>query len=101
MAVLYAIEADICAHHAEHRPRVRSERSRTIVEGLYGWLSEQLPRVSGASDLAKAMRYALRHWPGVIAFLDNGSIEMDTNVVERAIRPIPLDRKNVLFAGSE
>ncbi len=49
--------------------RVRGARSRPIVEGLHGWLGEQLPRVSGASDLAKAMRYALRHWPGLIAFL--------------------------------
>ena len=39
------------------------------------------------SDLAKAMRYAIRHWPGLIAFLDDGRIEMDTNTVERSIRP--------------
>ena len=101
VAALYAIEADIRGHHAEHRQRVRGERSRTIVEGLHGWLGEQLPRVSGASDLAKAMRYALRHWPGLIAFLEDGRIEMDTNVVERAIRPITLARKNALFAGSD
>ena len=47
------------------------------------------------------MRYALRHWPGLIAFLEDGRIEMDTNVVERAIRPITLARKNALFAGSD
>ena len=33
------------------------------------------------------MRYAIRHWPGLIAFLDDGRIEMDSNTVERAIRP--------------
>jgi hypothetical protein len=44
-------------------------------------------RVSAVSDLAKAMRYALRHWPGLVLFLDDGRLEMDTNVVERAIRP--------------
>ncbi len=47
------------------------------------------------------MRYAFRHWPGLIAFLKDGRIEMDTNVVERAIRPITLARKNALFAGSD
>ena len=57
--------------------------------------------VSGASDLAKAMRYAIRHWPGLIVFLDDGRIEMDTNMVERAIRPHTLTRKNALFAGSD
>jgi hypothetical protein len=47
------------------------------------------------------MRYAIRHWPGLIVFLEDGRIEMDTNVVERAIRPITLNRKNALFAGSD
>jgi hypothetical protein len=47
------------------------------------------------------MSYALRHWPGLVAFLDDGRIEMDTNVVERAIRPVTLNRKNALFAGSD
>lgn len=101
VAALYAIEAEIRGRPAEYRQRVRGERSRPIVEGLHGWLGEQLPRISGASDLAKAMRYALRHWPGLVAFLEDGRIEMDTNVVERAIRPITLARKNALFAGSD
>jgi transposase len=43
----------------------------------------------------------LRHWPGLTVFLDDGRIEMDTNVVERAIRPVALGRKNALFAGSD
>ena len=58
-------------------------------------------RVSAASDLAKAIRYALRHWPGLTVFLDDGRVEMDSNVVERAIRPVALGRKNALFAGSD
>ena len=47
------------------------------------------------------MRYAIRHWPGLVVFLDDGRIEMDTNVVERALRPSVLTRKNALFAGSD
>lgn len=101
VAALYAIEAEIRGHPAEHRRQVRQERSRPIVEGLHGWLLDHVERVSGASDLAKAMRYAIRHWPGLVAFLDDGRIEMDTNVVERAIRPHTLTRKNALFAGSD
>ena len=65
------------------------------------WLQDHVGRVSGVSDLAKAMRYAIRHWPGLVAFLDDGRVEMDTNVVERAIRPHTLTRKNALFAGSD
>ena len=47
------------------------------------------------------MRYAIRHWRGLIAFLDDGRIEMDSNTVERTIRPHTLTRKNALFAGSD
>lgn len=101
VAALYAIEAQIRGHSAEHRRQLRQERSRPIVEGLHEWLLDHVERVSGVSDLAKAMRYAIRHWPGLIAFLDDGRIEMDTNVVERAIRPHTLTRKNALFAGSD
>ena len=99
--MLYAIEAEIRGHPAEHRRAARQERSRPIVEALHGWLLDQVKRVSGASDLAIAMRYAIRHWPGLVVFLDDGRVEMDTNVVERAIRPNTLTRKNALFAGSD
>jgi hypothetical protein len=98
---LYAIEAEIRGQTAEYRKRVRQERSRPIVEALHVWLQEQLGRVSGASDLAKAIRYTLRHWPGLVVFLDDGRVEVDSNVVERAIRPVTLNRKNALFAGSD
>ncbi len=47
------------------------------------------------------MRYAIRHWPGLTVFLEDGRVEMDTNVVERAIRPNTLMRKNALFAGND
>src|SRR4051812_13630580 len=72
----------IRGHPAEHRREVRRQRSRPIVEALHTWLQDQLPRVSGVSEPAKAMRYALHHWPGLVGFLDDGRIEMDTNVVE-------------------
>jgi transposase len=98
---LYAIEAEIRGHPAEHRQRVRQERSRPIVGALHAWMEDHLPRVSGASDLALAIRYALRHWPGLVVFLEDGRVEMDNNVVERAIRPIPMTRKVALFAGSD
>jgi transposase len=101
IAELYAIEAEIRGQPAEHRRQVRQERSRPIVDVLHLWLQNHVGRVSAISDLGKAIRYALRHWPGLIVFLDDGRIEMDTNTVERAIRPITLNRKNALFAGSD
>ncbi len=71
------------------------------MDALHAWLTVQLGRVSGKSGLAEAIRYALRHWQGLVLFLDDGRLELDTNTVERAIRPIALGRKNSLFAGSD
>ena len=94
------IEAEVRGRPAEERRMARQERSRPIVDALHGWLTVQLGRVSGKSALAEAIRYALRHWPGLVLFLEDGRLELDTNTVERAIRPIALGRKNALFAGS-
>ncbi len=85
---LYEIEAEIRGHPAEQRKQARQERSRPIVEALHAWLQDHVGRVSAASGLAEAIRYAIRHWPGLVVFLDDGRVEMDTNPVERAIRPI-------------
>ena len=58
-------------------------------------------RVSGRSDIAGAIRYALSRWSALTRYLDDGTVAIDNNAVERAIRPLVLGRKNWLFAGSD
>ena len=65
------------------------------------WIETQLARVPPRSGLADAIRYALTRWSALGRFLDDGRVELDTNTVEHAIRPITLGRKNHLFAGSD
>jgi transposase len=101
IAALYKIESEIRGRSAEERRAVRRDRSRPLVEAFEPWLREKLALISQKSKLAEAIRYALTRWPGLTLFLDNGRIEIDTNVVERAIRPLALNRKNALFAGSD
>jgi transposase len=101
IAALYEIETEIRGQPAEVRRRVRQQRSRPLVEAMQAWLAETLGRISGRSALAQAIRYALNHWSGLILFLDDGRLELDTNTVERAMRPVALGRKNALFAGSD
>ncbi len=79
----------------------RQERSRPLIEALKVWLERQLALVSGKSPLAAAIRYSLTRWSSLSVFLADGRVEMDTNTVERSIRPITLRRKNHLFAGSD
>jgi len=101
IAALYRIEADIRGTPLETRAAARQERSKPIIDAFEPWLRANLERVSGKSPTAKAIRYALSHWGGLIRFLEDGRVELDTNTVERAIRPQALTRKNALFAGSD
>jgi transposase len=98
---LYAIELGIRGQSAQDRQRVRHVRSRRLTDAMRPWLERQLQRVPARSGLAEAIRYALARWDALCRFLDDGRIELDTNTVERAIRPITLGRKNHLFAGSD
>ena len=97
---LYEIEADIRGQSAGQRRLQRLARAKPLVEELRTWLDRQLASVFCRSPIAQAMRYGTSHWHGLIRFLDDGRIEIDSNVVERSIRQIALNRKNALFAGS-
>jgi transposase len=98
---LYAIEAGIRGRPAEERRRMRQEQARPILEALKPWLERQLGAVSRKAAIAEAIRYVLTRWDGLVRFVEDGRIELDSNVVERTMRPIALGRKNHLFAGSD
>jgi hypothetical protein len=72
-----------------------------LVDAMHGWMTEQFGRVPGRSAIAQAFRYALDHWAGLTVFLDDGRAALDTNTVERAMRPVAIGRKNALFAGAD
>jgi len=101
IALLYAVEKDIRGRGPDERRAVRQERSRPVLAELEPWLRAKLALLSQKSKLAEAIRYALSRWDGLARFLADGRIEIDSNTVERSIRPIALNRKNALFAGSD
>ena len=101
IASLYHIESEIRGRSADERREVRQEKSRPILQALEPWLRAKLALISQKTKLAEAIRYALSRWAGLCRFVDDGRIDIDSNVVERAIRPIALNRKNALFAGSD
>lgn len=101
MAPLWAIEDDIRGHNGQLRAQIRQDRSKPIVADLFNRLDRELARISGKSKLAEAIRYATGRRAALERFLDDGRIEIDSNIVERAIRPQTITRKNALFAGSD
>jgi len=98
---LYDIEREIAGQSAELRLAARKKYSADKVAAFKVWAEQQLTRIPGKSDLAKAFRYALNRWTSFTLFLEDGSIAIDNNVAERAMRPIGVGRKNWLFAGSD
>ena len=101
IALLYAIEDEVRGSPAEQRGAVRDARSRIIVDDLHQYLEARNRQVSAKSKLGEAIRYSLTRWDGLTRFLDDGRIDLDNNAVERSIRPLALNRKNALFAGSD
>ena len=98
---LYDIEREITGKPAETRLAARKRHSASKVAAFKAWAEQQLTRIPGKSDLAKAFRYALNRWTSFTLFLEDGRVAMDNNAAERAMRPIGVGRKNWLFAGSD
>ena len=101
IAAVYKIETDIRGLPPEQRSAVRQDRSRPLVDQFFSWLSAQAARVSRKSELGKALAYILRRQAGFCLFLDDGHVDMDSNLVENAIRSPAMTRRNTLFAGHD
>ncbi len=80
--------------------RIRRRRPGPVFDDLEVWLQARLPRLSGKTKLAEAIRYALKPMPEARAYLGDGRLELDNNICERSIRPVAPGRKNCLFMGS-
>ncbi len=100
MAALWKVEEDIRGKDPATRVKARQERSAAVVARLFDLWETELPRLSGKSKLAEAIRYAISRRAALERFLSDGRVEIDSNIVERAIRPQTITRKNALFAGS-
>ena len=98
---LYDIEREIAGQSAELRLAARKKYSADKVAAFKAWAEQQLTRIPGKSDLAKAFRYAFNRWASFTLFLQDGRIAIDNNAAERAMRPVGVGRKNWLFAGSD
>ena len=100
MQRLFAIEAEIHGQPPEERLAVRMARTAPLMADLHAWLEATLRRISGKSDLAKAIRYTLTQWGALTLVLRDGRACLHNNAAERRMRPLALGRKNYLFAGS-
>ena len=101
IADLYGVEKEARGRPPDERLAFRQSKAKPIFDELEDWLHAQLPRISGKSPMAQAIRYALGRLPKARPYLDNGALELDNNSAERAMKPVAIGRKNWMFAGSE
>jgi len=101
IAHLYQVEAHLraCRAGASLRVALRAAHSAPILRRLRAALTRLRPRHLPQSALGKAITYSLEQWSGLERFLSDGRIEIDNNLVENAIRPTALGKKNWLFIG--
>jgi transposase len=101
IGALFDIERPIAGFPPDIRRAVRQRTARPKIDELAIWLDAQLAKISGKSDLARAIRYARSRWPALTRYLDDGRLEISNNAAENKIRPAALGRKNWLFCGSD
>ena len=98
---LYGIEASIRGKPPAERLRVRQEKAKPLLETYGAWLRAKLQTLSTKSDTAKAINYSLNQWVALTLYCDDGTVEIDNNLAENALRCVSLGRNNFMFAGSD
>jgi len=100
IAKLYAIEKAHKEASSDARYQVRQEHAKPVIDKLRQWLTATKPKVAPKTTLGKALHYLDHQWPRLIGYLNDGRYPIDNNLVENAIRPFAIGRKNWLFSAS-
>ncbi len=101
IGALYEIEAEVRGQPPDIRRQHRQDRTRPLIDDLRHALDDALRRLSPKSEMAKAIAYGRKRWVALTRFIDDGRLEIDNNIAERAMRCVAIGRKNWLFAGSK
>ncbi len=101
IAALYRIEKEIKGRSVEERRTIRSAHAKPLFDDMRRWLEHALTQLAPKSETAAAIHYALGLWDALRRYLDDGRIELDNMIAERALRPVAIGRRNYLFAGSD
>ncbi len=105
IGALYAVEQHIREHRlgGEAKQRYRLTHAKPVVDAFFDWAGAQARHAAllPSNPLTKALHYALERRAGLSVYLSDPDVPIDTNHLERALRPIPMGRKNWQFCWSE
>jgi transposase len=97
---LYTIERRIRDEPPDERHRIRQRDTRPVLDKFKLWLDKTRPRVLPSSKLGQALAYAHNHWDALTRFCEDGRLAIDNNIIENALRPFCVGRRNWLFSDS-
>jgi len=97
---LFAVERDLKELEPKKRYEKRLEKSKPILDAFLSWLKIQEQKALPKSGIGEAIAYCLNQWDKLVAFLEDGRLEIDNNRSERSIKPVVIGRKNWLFANT-
>jgi len=79
---------------------LRQEQAIPVLKNIKAWMMDTYPQVLPESTIGKAISYSLKRWDRLSLYTTDARLQIDNNLVENAIRPVAIGRKNYLFAGS-
>jgi len=98
---LYKVEEAARDLPAAERLKLRQEQSKKTIEELRKWMDREELSVLPQSAMGEAFTYARNQWKRLTRYLEDGDLDIDNNIAERANRNVAIGRKNWLFAGSD
>jgi hypothetical protein len=101
IGTLYDLETPIRGQCAELRLAARQRYAIPVLAELHQWLLATRTQVENRSELAKAIDYGLNRWKQLTLYAQDGTLEIDNNIAERAVRGVGIGKKNFLFFGSD
>ncbi len=98
---LYGVEKKLRARRAGPKLRAarRAAESRGVLDRLRKALELMARKILPQSGFGQAIAYALNQWESLVRYVEEGRLEIDNNLIENAIRPTALGKKNFLFIG--
>lgn len=97
---LFAIERKLKEINPDERYEQRLKQSKPVLDGFLSWLKIQEHKVLPKSGIGQAITYCLNQWEKLVAFLEDGRLEIDNNRSERSIKPVVIGRKNWMFSNT-
>lgn len=97
---LFEIEKELKDISPEKRKEQRLKLEKPVLEAFWSWVDLNMNKVLMKSKIGKALQYVKNQQDGLMAYLEDGNLEISNNLAENSIRPFTVGRKNWLFAGS-